>query len=1087
MEKKVNLSLTKQALLEKWWRGTVAVGDLTTIPQRPRNSPLQLSFPQQRQLFLELLEPGTAVNNLSICLELTGTLDRATLTESANRILARHEVLRTSFLMNKGLPTPQPTLALTVALPLIDLQKLPEPEREAEAMRLARDEAMEPFDVTRAPLLRLVLFRLAQDRHILLVLAHHTISDGWSLGVFLRELAAFYTSIATGNPVDLRELPVQYADFAHGQRCRTEGDLLETQLAYWKQQLGGELPILELPLDHARSARQTFAGDTHHFQLARSLTWAIKEISRQEDVSLFMTLLAAFQVLLFRYSRQEDILVGTPIANRNYPEIEHLIGVFINTLVIRTDLTGNPTFREVLRRVRNVALAAYAHQDLPFERLVAELKPQRDLSRTPLFQAMFNLQRSILPTVKMPRLTVRPLPLNRGTSQFDLTFILVEQDGCLDGSVEYNCDLFETDTIVSISAAYQRLLEHAVACRDVPISQLRVLSEIERQHVITEVNQTTRDYPRARCMHELFEAQTERTPDNVAVIDERTSLTYGELDRRSSGLAMHLRQCAVGPEVFVGIYMHRSVEMVIGLLGILKAGGAYVPINPTDPPDRVTFMLTDASVRVLLTCRGVEPPRTDAVVVCVDGDAEFPNGEETDGTTRTKVTPDNAAYVIYTSGSTGRPKGVLVSHRALTNFLWSMAERPGCAQGEVLLAVTSLSFDIAALELYLPLIVGGTVVVASEEITRDPQQLGQALIDHNVDTMQATPASWRMMLAAGWQGKPGLKVLCGGDTLPRDLADQLLTRVGALWHLYGPTETTVWSAVCKMEQGDAVTIGTPIANTQLYVLDDYLHPVPTGVRGELYIGGDGLARGYLNRDDLTAEKFVSNPFTSSPNDTDRVFRTGDQARYLPDGRIELLGRLDDQVKIQGFRIEPGEVEATLIQHPLVREAVVLAREDTSTDLRLVAYFVPTQGPAPTTSDLRDFLKTILPAYMVPARFVPLEQLPLTPNGKIDRRALPVPEPTRPALSDAFVAPRNPLEQRLCSMYAQVLGIDQIGIHDNFFDLGGGSLQILEIIVHAQEAELMLTPQLFFEYQTVATLAATLNTRRTELLDSPSGS
>jgi amino acid adenylation domain-containing protein len=669
--------------------------------------------------------------------------------------------------------------------------------------------------------------------------------------------------------------------------------------------------------------------------------------------------------------------------------------------------------------------------------------------------------------LEIPGLTIRPLEIDRGVSQFDLTLMMAESEGRLHGAVEYNSALFEAATIARMFRGFYMLLEDAVAHPDRRIAKLRVLSEAEWHYFVMELNQTRMNYPREKCVHELFEAQAREKPEAIAAIFGDTQLTYRELNRRANALAQQLQESSVGPEVCVGIYMERSLEMVVALLGVLKAGGAYVPIDPAFPKERVQFMLNDANVRVLVA--NVElafSTEHETAVINLNDQDEAPPRDRIVSDPQADVMPDNRAYLIYTSGSTGQPKGVMVQHRSLANFLCSMQQRPGIKAGDVLLAVTFISFDIAALELFLPLIAGATVVVASREMTTNPRKLEQAVKNYGVGVMQATPATWRMMLEAGWPGEAKLRALCGGEALTRKLAEQLLERVGSLWNMYGPTETTVWSVAGEVTRGEKpITIGQPIGNTQLYVLDRYLQPAPMGVIGDLHIGGDGVAQGYLNQPELTAEKFIPDPFIATPGAC--LYKTGDQARYLPDGAIELLGRLDEQVKINGFRIELGEIETALNRHPAIAEAVVIARAD-----RLAAYFVSNEEPAPANSELHDFLKTILPAYMVPATFVPLKALPLTPNGKIDRRALPTPDPAWPATSiETFVAPRTPLEEWLAAIYAQVLGIDKVGIYDNFFDLGGGSIQILQIIARAQEAGLSLTPEMFFEHQTVAELAA----------------
>ena len=711
---------------------------------------------------------------------------------------------------------------------------------------------------------------------------------------------------------------------------------------------------------------------------------------------------------------------------------------------------------------------------MPFEKLVAELRPHRDLSRTPIFQVMFIFQNSPLPSMDIPGLSIQPFMIDRGTAQFDLTLIVTESDEGLDGAFEYNTDLFDPPTIERLSRSFGILLGDAVAQPEKRLSRLTVMSEAERHHLVVELNDTRADYPREMCVQELFEAQVERTPDAVAVVCDRAQITYRDLDSWANRLAADLQDRGVGPDVRVGVYMERSLELVVGLLAVLKAGGAYVPIDPSTPAARVEFILRDADARVLLTEEWLEPSgAANTLVVSRPSDAQLDDWRGAPAIARAKAGPENLAYVIYTSGSTGQPKGVLVPHNALVNFLWSMRQLLGLATGDTLLAVSSVSFDIAALELYLPLIVGGTVLLATREMTLDRRRLQEAIVSHGVRAMQATPATWRMMLQGGWRGDSGLMALCGGEPLTPDLADQLLERVGSLWNLYGPTETTVWSAASKVRRGQRpITIGYPIANTQLYVLDAHLQPVPIGAMGELHIGGDGVTRGYLNRPELTGEKFIPNPFIPLAKEGDLLFKTGDRARRLPDDAIELLGRLDNQVKIHGFRIELGEIEAALGQPPRVRAGVVVTRENAAGDKHMVAYFVPAREPAPTAGELRDFLRTLLPAYMVPAVFVPLAELPLTRSGKIDRRALPATDTS--GTSPTFTAPRTRLEELLAATYAHVLGVDRVGIHDNFFDLGGGSIQILEIIVRAQADGLTLSPELFFEHQTVAALASFLS-------------
>jgi len=1060
-----NLSPAKRALLEKWLQGELK-DDTTSITRRPLNSPVPLSFPQQRQLFLELLEPGTAVNNLSVFLKLEGKLDIAALQQGANKIIARHDALHTRFSFGNGLPIPEILNDTTITISIVDLRQFDINEQMTEARRLAEKEVLKTFDLTKVPLIRIKLYVLSDEKYLLLLVVHHIIADGWSLGVFLRELMLFYQEITNGKSTHLSELLVQYSDYAYWQTRTIKKEELQSSMSYWKKQLAGQLPVLELPTDHQRGSRQTFSGGTYRFVLSPQLMEAIDRLCRQEDVTLFMVLLTAFFILLHRYTGQDEILVGTPVANRNRQELENLIGVFINTLVLRTTISGDTGFRELLKQVRNVSLEAYAHQDLPFEKLVEELKPQRDLSRTPLFQSVFNMQNAPMPKLQLPGLDMGFMDIDRGVSQFDLTLMMSMSDGQWHGIVEYNRDLFNASTIARMFQSFQMLLEDAMIRFDHPVSRLQLMTKEEQHRIVSELNQTKLDFPREKCIHQLFEIQVEETPDAIAVIHDDSKLTYFELNHRANLLANHLQSLGVGPEVRVGILMDKSFEIVEALLAVLKAGGTYVPISTSFPAERVAFILKDAEINILLTNADPELPEDSKVHIVRMNEKIIPT-EGVGQNPYTNVTSDDLAYIIYTSGSTGQPKGVMVHHASVVNFLWSMRLQPGINKDDLLLSVTPISFDIAALELFLPLIVGATVIIVSKEITNNPFKLGQAIDHYHINIMQATPATWQLLVESGWAGEPKLKALCGGEILTRKLADQILDRVGSLWNMYGPTETTIWSSLCEIKKGDTpITIGKPIGNTQLYILDRYLQPLPIGVVGELHIGGEGLAPGYLNHPHLTSEKFIPDCFNSTPGM--RLYKTGDSARYLPDYSIEILGRIDYQVKIHGHRIELAEIEAVLMQHPSINEAIVVARTESSGDKRLVAYFVPMNDKSPDTGELRDFIRKKLPAYMIPVVFISMKSLPLTPNGKIDRKALPVPEDIRQL--PGHVAPRNEVEKILANIWQDVLGIEQVGINDNFFDLGGASIQSLQIVARANMAGFPLSAENIFEYQTIAELA-----------------
>ncbi len=1060
----MELSPTKQALLEKWLKGQSIV-ELTSIKPRPQDSQLPLSFPQQRQLFLELLEGGTSVNNLPVFLDIVGNINHVALEQSVNQILARHDVLRTRFLFGQGLPIPETLGELKITIPVVDVQNLNGTTQLIEARRLAEREASIAFDLSKAPLLRLRLFKINSDRHYLLIVAHHTIADGWSLGVFLQELSFFYQNIIEDKSAQLPVLPIQYADFAYWQTQAIRKESFEASLSYWKKSLGGELPILELPTDHPRSPHQNFSGKVFHFVISESLTKSIEKISQQENVTPFITLLSAFNILLHRYSGQGDILVGTPVASRNLPEIENLIGVFINTIVLRTNFSTGINFHELLMQVKEITLGAIAHQDLPFEKLVEELKPKRDLSRPPIFQVVFNLQNSPLADIQLPGLQIIPGEIDRGASQFELTLMISKRGQHYVATVEYNNALFKQQTIDRMFKSFLLLLEDGITHPDRRISDMQILSNEEQQHLVVELNQTQFDYPREKGIHQLFEDQVERTPASVALIHGQTTVTYLQLNNQANALARQLLQSGVSASSRVGIFMDKSPEMIVALLAVLKAGGTYVPIHTSFPEKRVRFILDDADVRLLITNVDVRYLGVIEIPVLnlIDDNLSIPN---TTSNLQSNFDSNQLANIIYTSGSTGQPKGVMVPHVALVNFLCSMRSRPGINENDVLLTVTPISFDIAALELFLPLIVGAAVVIAGTEITTNPLLLGQAIKNYEVTIMQATPATWQMLLDSGWTGVPGLKALCGGDMLPRNLANKILDRVDSLWNMYGPTETTVWSAVCEVKKGnDPITIGQPIANTQLYILDLYQQPVPIGVVGELYIGGDGVSLGYLNQPQLTLEKFVPDIFNSIAGS--RFYKTGDHARYLADGSIDVLGRFDDQVKINGHRIELGEISSVLKNHPFIHDAIVVSREELSGEKRLIAYFVSDEDKL-TNVEIQEFVRNKLPLYMTPALFIRLKVLPLTTNGKIDRKALPIPEDVLP--HKGYAAPRNEKEKILVDIWQDVLHIAQVGIHDNYFDLGGASIQSLQIVAHANLSGFQLSPESIFEYQTIAELA-----------------
>jgi len=1067
-----NLSPAKKALLELRLKQNRCHEQ--AIARRPSRDSAPLSFAQQRLWFLNQLEPESPAYNESRAYRLNGVLHMTALQKALDQIVARHEVLRTNFVSVDGNPTQVIAETRPVELPRIDLSAWPESGREAEARRLLLENVRRPFDLSREAMLRVMLLCLDEQEHILLVVKHHIASDGWSSGIFWQELADLYRSLIAGGSSALPELPIQYADFAVWQRNRLQGDILEAQLAYWKKQLDG-VESLRLPTDRRRSATSTSPGAKQSLTFPRELSDGLKALSRQQGATLFMTLLAAFQTLLNRYTGQTDIAVGTPIAGRTRLEVEKLIGFFVNTLVLRTDCSNDPTFRELLDRVKQKAVDAYAHQELPFEKLVEVLQPERNIGGSPLFHVTFQVQNTPRSSNDLPGLTLSPVEVASGTAKFDLSLSMREEPDGLKATLDYNTDLFDGETISRMLGHLQVLLDGIVTDPDRPISALPILTEPERHQLLVEWNDTKREYPKDKCIPGLFEEQAEKTPDAAAVVFEGEQLTYGELNARANQLAHHLRKLGVGPEVLVGICVERSLEMVVGLLGILKAGGAYVPLDPEYPKDRLAFQLEDTRARVLLTQERLLAalPEHDGRVICLDRDwAEI--ARESEANPESGVTAENLAYVIYTSGSTGKPKGVMIQHRALSNHMLWMQERFPLDRVDCVLQKTPFCFDASVWEFFAPIMAGARLALARPGGHQDGAYLINTIANQQVTTLQLVPSMLRMLLAEdGLERCQNLKrVFCGGEALPVELREQFHGRLGGELHnLYGPTEATI-DATCALcdraSPPHTVTIGRPIANTQVYVLDPDLQPIPIGVPGELYIGGECLARGYLNRPKLTAEMFITHSFDGEP--ARRLYKTGDLARYLSDGNIEFLGRIDNQVKIRGYRIELGEIESVLCQHPGVMEAVVVAREDVPGDKRLVAYLVAASQNS-SVSELRGFLKAKLPEYMIPSASMFLESLPLMPNGKIDRKSLPAPDRHRDGLEQAYVALRSPTEEILAGIWAEVLKIEQVGIHDNFFELGGHSLLATRVVSRIRDSFRIDFPlRRIFETPTIAGLA-----------------
>jgi len=1073
------LSDKKRALLEKTVlkKGLHVAVSETVIPII-KGDAAPLSFGQERLWILDRMEPGSPVYIRPLGMRFHGALQVEALAGSLNDIIARHEALRTNFTQTDGLPLQIVHPLWHLDLPFFDLRLLTNDMRGEETQRITAELLRRSFNLAHDRLVRASLLRLAEDEHLLLMAFHHIIFDGLSAGVFLRELQHFYEARSTGIPPSLPEPAVQYADFSVWQRKHFSGSIIEKGLDYWQSILKDVPPILELPVTRSRPLPHPERGARQQLTIEPSLTARLKETGRQEGASLFMMLLTLFATLLYRYSGQEHFIIGAPVANRTRKETEGLIGFFVNTLPLGMDLSGEPTFRELLRRVRDTAIEAYAHQNIPLERIVEQLNPERDPDHTPLFQVLFVMQGTALPETSFSGLELQLVEIDNGTAKFDLTLNLEESGNGLKGWIEYKEELFDRDTIERMSGHLLILLEAAVGNPDECISRLSILTGDERHRLLVEWNESGTDYPKNKCIHTLFEEQAERIPEAVAVVFEDQQLTYRELNSRANQLARLLVLLGVKPDVIVAIALERSIEMIVALLAIFKAGGAYVPLDPDYPMQRLAFMLEDSGARILLTQEILNRqfPFTAEITLCLDSEKKL-IASQPDYNLLLSIASEHRAYVIYTSGSTGKPKGVLTTHGAISNRLMWMQTELKLNASDRILQKTPSSFDVSVWEFFWPLMFGACLVVARPGGHLDNLYMSELMRRESITTVHFVPPMLQFFLdMSETQPYTSLRqVICSGQELTVGNISRFFEVFPhcELYNLYGPTEASIdvtWFHCSAVETRlTTVPIGRPIANTQIYVLDRQLQPVPIGIPGELHIGGAGLARGYLNRPELTAEKFISDPFSDVPGA--RLYKTGDLARYRPDGNIEFLGRIDHQVEIRGFRIELGEIEAVLMQYSAVREVVAVVREDIPGDKRIVAYVVPKAGLQPTTSELRRFLATKLPEYMIPSLFVIIDSLPLTINGKIDRRALPAPDGARPELEDFYVAPRTPIEQKLADIWGELLGLEQVGVHDNFFELGGDSLLATQAILHICNRFLTEIPlRTLFEFPTVAGIA-----------------
>ena len=1039
----------------------------------------------QREIFLSVQmgpEANCAYNEATV-IRLEGTLDHSALRRALHEVIRRHPALRSTFTADGEKQIFHPTPA-QLELPEENISALTTEEQEARMTEWRCLETATPFQLESGPLVRFRLVRRSSSAHELIFTAHHLVCDGWSFGMVVAELCAAYNAARAGRPVELPP-PMSFADYSRTLASEKSGEEFRNAEAFWLAQYPEGAPVLELPTDRPRPPVKTFAAAMESRRFSDERFARLKKATGGLGGTVFTTLLSSFATLLHRLTGQEDIVVGIPAAGQTMIGCNELVGHCLNFLPLRLKPTGETPFTAFAREVQGQVLDAYEHQQMTYGTMVQKLKLPRDTSRLPLASVMFNIDKSGLDLLKFDGLEFRVATNPKQFTNFELFFNLVQEEDSLEVECEFNTDLFDRETIRDWLEAFEVLIEGAIESGETRLDELPVLGPVIRAHVLGDWNATAREFPRDKTIHALFVEQARLRPDKVAVRCGDSALTYQELDRSSTALAARLQTLGVRPGALVGLCVERSVEMVTGLLGILKAGAAYVPMDPSFPAERLAMMMEDAAMPTVVTqssLTAVLPPH-HANIVCLDAFSEWSlSAFESDRAT----VPDPLAYVIFTSGSTGRPKGVQIPHRAVVNFLQSMGREPGLTADDVLLSVTTLSFDIAGLELFLPLAMGATVVIATRETTADGNLLRREIEGREITAMQGTPSTWRLLLEAGWAGSPKLKILVGGEAVPRELVNQLAPCCKSIWNMYGPTETTIWSTTALLGTGEGpVRIGRPIDNTRVYVVNSRLQAQPVGVPGELLIGGEGLADGYLARPDLTAEKFISDPFGGKPGA--RLYRTGDLARWMADGSLECLGRLDDQVKIRGFRIELGEIEAVLARHQGVKQSVVVARDGSRGHKQLVAYVVPVSCPGPTPAELRIHVAAHLPDYMVPAGWVFLETFPLTPNGKVDRRKLPLPSDDLVPVSPTSIAPRTPQEAALADIWKQVLGRESIGVEDDIFDLGADSILIFQMTTRANKAGLAITPAQVFRHRNIAALAKLLGTDESRVPSKAPGS
>jgi amino acid adenylation domain-containing protein len=1080
------LSPEKRALLEKRLRGEIDRKPEAQIPRTDRYGELPASFAQMRLWFFDQLEPQSPTYNIPLAIRMSGKLDIHVFRRSLDEIARRHEVLRTSFKIGRrGQPIQIIEPPKPVELSIIDLEPFPTTIRDSKAIEMAEESARKPFDLNRAPLWRINLFRNSNDEYLFLLVMHHSISDGWSKEIFLQELAKIYEAYSNGRPSPLPEITVQYVDYAAWQRERLKGERLEALFDYWKTQLKGDLPVLELPLDYPRPAAQTFSGENYYFRLPGPILESLKSFSQDEGATIFMSLMAVFDILLWRYTGQTDLLIGTPISNRERRELEGLIGYFVDTLVIRGNVSGNPSAREVVCRIREAALGAFENRELPFEKLVDGLDLERNLSYTPIFQVMFALQNAPAMPVEIHGLRMERLEIETGTSMFDLTLVVTEIEQGLDCYFEYNIDLFNAETVRRMASHFQTLLSSMLSNPDQPISKLKMLSAPEETQILIEWRGGNEQSPQAKTLVQIFEEQVSQTPENMALIFREQKISYRELNRRANKLAHYLRAKGVSLETPVAVCLPYSSDMMVALIGVLKAGGVYVPLDPDHPAARLGFMIEDSSPRLILTQEPFNEKLASFPVETLSLDDIVP--DLTSGgvdNPSVNIVPENLAYIIYTSGSMGKPKGVMIQHGAIGGHCEMIRDCYGLKPGDRVLQFTQPIFDASLEQIFTAFSSGAAVVLREQEIWQ-PGELKKKITQMGVTVIDLPPAYW-LQAVDGWIGEPGEAVndqlrlvIVGGDILPSEslrIWRKSSLHDTRLINAYGPTETTITATLFEvMADIDAqntlelVPIGRPVAGKKVYVLDTSGSPVPAGIPGELYIGGLGLGRGYLNRPELTAERFIPDPFADTPGA--RMYKTGDRVRFLADGNLVYLGRLDEQVKVRGYRIELGEIEARLGSYPGVREVFVTTRQGQPGEQQIIAYVVTETGDSIDASNLYTYLSKYLPAYMLPSGFVQVDEIPRTFSNKVDRQALPEPDFSQAKIYKAYVVPESATEKIIASVWSEVLEIAHIGLSDNFFELGGHSLLATRVISRLQdECKVRLPLRALFEAPTVAGLA-----------------